>query len=643
MKVIIKDGSELEVKAGANVADAALAISEGLARVAIAGKVNGGLVDLSAKLKAGDKLDIVTLRDSDGYDIYRHSTAHVMAAAVKKLYPNAKFAIGPSIENGFYYDIDASNAIKKDDLEKIEAQMQNIVKDNLPFVREEISLAEAKKLFSKEPFKLELISELAKDEVVSIYRLGDFVDLCRGPHLASTGLIKAFKLQSVTGAYWRGDEKKPQLTRIYGTAFSKKSELDEHLAKLAEAHARDHNKIGRELGYFTTDELVGQGLPLIMHNGAKVLQLWQRFIEDEQEKRGYELTKTPYMAKRDLYEISGHWQHYLDGMFQVAVEKDMPYALRPMTCPFQYLIYKNGLKSYKDLPARYQETSILFRKEDSGEMHGLTRVRHFTLSEGHIIVTKEQLRSEVKAVFDLIHFAMDKLGIRDQILYYRLSKWDPANKKGKYINNPEVWNLAENTFRDILNELKLPFVEAEDEAAFYGPKIDLQAKNVYGKEDSIITVQLDFFQAELFDMFYIDEKGEKQRPWIIHRSCIGCYERTLAMVIEKFAGAMPLWYAPTQVKVISLTDRTAKQADELCAKLRARGIRAEADNRSEKVGYKIREAQLAKIPYMAIIGDEEAKAKTVAVRERKAGDIGAMKTSDFIEMVAKEDADKVIR
>ena len=643
MKVKIKDGSELEVKAGASVYDVALAISEGLARNAIAGKVNDQLADLSLQLKANDKVDIITLRDKEGYDVYRHSTAHIMAATVQKLYPDAKFAIGPSIENGFYYDFDVANAIKKENLEAIEAEMQAIIKADLPFVREEVSMAEAKKLFAKQPFKLELISELAKDEVISVYKLGNFVDLCRGPHIASSGLVKAYKLQSVTGAYWRGDEKNPMLTRVYGTAFSKKSELDEYLTALAEAHARDHNKIGRELGYFTTDELVGQGLPLIMHNGAKVMQIWQRFVEDEQEKRGYELTKTPYMAKKDLYQISGHWDHYLDGMFQVAVEKDMPYALRPMTCPFQYLIYKNGLKSYKDLPKRYQETSILFRREDSGEMHGLTRVRHFTLSEGHIIVTKEQLKAETKAAFELINFAMDKLGIRNQIEYYRLSKRDPNDKKGKYIDNPEVWNQAESALREVLVELKLPFVEVEGDAAFYGPKVDLQARNVYGKEDSIITVQLDFFQAELFDMSYIDEKGEKQRPLIIHRSCIGCYERTLAMVIEQFNGALPLWYAPMQVNVISLTDRTAKQASELCAKLIAQGIRAEADNRSEKVGYKIREAQLAKVPYMVIIGDEEAKNGTVAVRDRKLGDIGAMKIDAFVDMVVKEDRDKVIK
>ncbi|MCL2540554.1 MAG: threonine--tRNA ligase [Firmicutes bacterium] len=643
MKVIIKDGSEFEVKAGASVLDVAAAISEGLARNAIAGKINGVLADLSAVVKDSDKVDIITLRDPEGYEIYRHSTAHIMAAAVLKLYPSAKLAIGPAIENGFYYDFDVANAIKKEDLAKIETEMANIIKADLPFVRKAVTLAEAKKIFANQPFKLELLSEIEAGEEISVYQLGDFCDLCRGPHLVSTGLVKAFKLQAVTGAYWRGDQAKQMLTRIYGTAWGKKSELDEYITKLAEAHARDHNKIGRELGYFTTDENIGQGLPLLMPNGATVTQILQRFVEDEQTKRGYKLTKTPFMAKSDLYKISGHWYHYLDGMFKVDVEKDNEYALRPMACPFQYMVYKTGLKSYKDLPYRMQETAVMCRKEDSGEMHGLTRVRQMTLSEGHIMITKDQLKSELAEIFDLIHYACDCLGIRDQIMYYRLSKWDPENKSGKYINKPEIWESAQKALAQVMDELKLPYVEADGEAAFYGPKIDMQVKNVYGKEDTLITLQLDFFQAEQFDMVYIDENGERQRPWIIHRSCIGTYERTLAFLLEHFAGAMPLWYAPVQVKVISLTDRTAKQASELTAELLSKGIRAEVDNRSEKVGYKIREAQVNKIPYMAIIGDEEAKNGTVAVRDRKLGDTGAMALADFVNMVVKEDREKTVK
>ena len=618
--------------------DIAKIISEGLARVALIARLNGTLVDLTTKVNKDSSLEILTFKDEEGKTAYRHTCSHVLAQAVKNLYPGAKLAIGPAIKTGFYYDFDLPSPITMDDLAKIEKEMESIVKADLPITRTVVTRKQAvtKMRGFDEIYKLQLIEDLPRGSVISLYSQGNFVDLCMGPHLISTGKIKCFKLTQITGAYWKGDEKNKMLTRIYGTAFEKKSELNEYLQALEEAKKRDHNKIGRELGIFMTDELVGQGLPLFMPKGAKIMQTLQRFVEDEEERRGYMFTKTPLMAKSDLYKVSGHWDHYKDGMFVLGDEAmdDEVLALRPMTCPFQYLIYKNGIKSYRDLPCRYSETSTLFRNESSGEMHGLTRVRQFTLSDAHIMCTPEQVEEEFKNILDLILYIEDCLGIRDEISY-RFSKWDPK-KKGKYINDPKGWNNTQALMKRILDDLKIDYVEAEGEAAFYGPKLDLQARNVWGKEDTIITIQIDFGLAERFDMTYVAEDGTKKRPMIIHRSSIGSYERTLAMLIEKYAGAFPTWIAPLQVKVMSLTDRTADKAKEVTALLKKKGIRAESDCRSEKIGFKIREAQLEKVPYMLIIGDKEAEAGLVAVRARKTGDKGQMPVEQFIAEIKNE-------
>ena len=638
IKITLKDGSILEVEEGLCVLDIAKIISEGLARVALIARLNGTLVDLTTKVNKDSSLEILTFKDEEGKTAYRHTCSHVLAQAVKNLYPGAKLAIGPAIKTGFYYDFDLPSPITMDDLAKIEKEMESIVKADLPITRTVVTRKQAvtKMRGFDEIYKLQLIEDLPRGSVISLYSQGNFVDLCMGPHLISTGKIKCFKLTQITGAYWKGDEKNKMLTRIYGTAFEKKSELNEYLQALEEAKKRDHNKIGRELGIFMTDELVGQGLPLFMPKGAKIMQTLQRFVEDEEERRGYMFTKTPLMAKSDLYKVSGHWDHYKDGMFVLGDEAmdDEVLALRPMTCPFQYLIYKNGIKSYRDLPCRYSETSTLFRNESSGEMHGLTRVRQFTLSDAHIMCTPEQVEEEFKNILDLILYIEDCLGIRDEISY-RFSKWDPK-KKGKYINDPKGWNNTQALMKRILDDLKIDYVEAEGEAAFYGPKLDLQARNVWGKEDTIITIQIDFGLAERFDMTYVAEDGTKKRPMIIHRSSIGSYERTLAMLIEKYAGAFPTWIAPLQVKVMSLTDRTADKAKEVTALLKKKGIRAESDCRSEKIGFKIREAQLEKVPYMLIIGDKEAEAGLVAVRARKTGDKGQMPVEQFIAEIKNE-------
>ena len=492
-----------------------------------------------------------------------------------------------------------------------------------------------------EPYKKELINDLPKDAEISFYKQGDFVDLCRGPHMPSTGRIKAFRLTSITGAYWRGDEKNKMLTRIYGTAFEKKSELEEYLAKVEEAKKRDHNKLGRELGLFMTEEVVGQGLPLLMPKGAKMMQILTRFVEDEEERRGFMLTKTPYMAKNDLYRISGHWDHYRDKMFIVGDENDPDVlALRPMTCPFQYQIYKNGLKSYRDLPCRYAETATLFRKEASGEMHGLIRVRQFTLSDGHIVCTPDQVEEEFKRCLDLSYYFLDCLGLKEDVTF-RFSKRGKSDK-AKYIDNDKAWQETEARMKTILDDLGLDYVEADGEAAFYGPKLDVQIKNVYGKEDTLITLQLDFAAGHSFGMTYVDENGEKQVPFVIHRSSIGCYERTLALLIEKYAGAFPLWLAPVQFKVLSVTERSAAYADSVAKELEALGLRPEADNRNEKIGYKIREARLAKVPYIFVVGDKEAEEGTLSVWSRKDGDLGVMKKEDAFSKVVMEDKTKKV-
>jgi threonyl-tRNA synthetase len=637
MLITLKDGSAREFESGRKIIEIAKAVSEGLANAAVAAKVDGRLAGLNETLEKDCSLEILTFKDEEGKNVYRHTCSHILAHAVTAVYPTVKLAIGPAIKNGFYYDFDFKTPISIDDLAKIEAEMTRIIRADFPIERFTLSKNEAIKLFDDQPYKKELIEELPQGAEISFYKQGDFADLCIGPHLPSTGMVKAFKLTSIAGAYWRGNEKNKMLTRIYGTAFDKKSDLNEYLAAVEEAKKRDHNKLGRELNIFMTDENIGSGLPLMMPNGAKIMQILQRFVEDEEERRGYKLTMTPYFAKDELYKISGHWQHYKDKMFIIGEEGDDEiFALRPMTCPFQYSIYNNGLKSYRDLPIRYAETSKLFRKEASGEMHGLIRIRQFTLSEGHIICTPEQLEEEFMQAVDLIYYMLDCLGLREDITF-RFSKRDADSDK--YIGGDEIWRQTEELMERILKKLGIKYVSAEGEAAFYGPKLDLQATNVYGKEDTIITVQTDLFLAQRFNMTYIDKDGEKKHPIIIHRSSVGCYERTLAMLIEKYGGALPLWLSPVQVKVLSLTDRTARQAEDFAKELNAKGIRAEADTRSEKIGFKIREAQLAKIPYMATIGDREAESGLVSARGRQ-GDLGQMSPAEFIDRLTQETASK---
>ena len=642
MKITLKDGSALEYDAPKTALEVAKDISEGLARVAVCAKVNGELVDLSKVIDGDCELSIITLKDKEGLSVYRHTTAHVLAQAIKRIYPTSKLAIGPTIENGFYYDIEFKTPITQADLVTIEEEMKSIIKSDLPLERIDMDRKDALKFFkdAREPYKVEIINDLPQDAKISCYKQGDFIDLCRGPHLPSTGRIKAFKLTAITGAYWRGDEHNKMLTRIYGVAFEKKSELEEHLVMLEEVKKRDHNKLGRDLGLFMTEEVIGQGLPILMPKGAKMIQILSRFVEDEEEKRGFMITKTPYMAKNDLYRISGHWDHYRDKMFIIGDENSPDaMALRPMTCPFQYQIYKNGLKSYRDLPVRYAETATEFRKEASGEMHGLIRVRQFTLSDGHLICTPEQVESEFKRCLELSYYFLECLGMRDDVSF-RFSK--RGKDKAKYIDNDKAWNETEALMKKILDDIGLDYVEAEDEAAFYGPKLDVQIKNVYGKEDTLITIQLDFAAAHSFEMTYIDENGEKQYPFVIHRSSIGCYERTLALLIEKYGGAFPLWVSPVQVKVLSLTERTADYANEIVSELRALGLRAEVDNRNEKIGYKIREAQMEKVPYMFIVGDKEKEQNGIAVRTRKGVDLGVMSKKEIYDKLVKEDKDKVI-
>lgn len=650
MEILLKDGSKLVVEEGATCAQAAAKISEGLARSAVAAKVNGELCDLSRKLCGGETLEIVTLKDREGLEVYRHTCAHVLAQAIKNVFPTSKLAIGPVIDSGFYYDIDFNTPITQDDFGKIETEMQKIINSKTVIERFELPREEALKLMKKygETYKIELINDLPADAVISFYKQGSFTDLCRGPHLPNTGKIKAFKLTSLTGAYWRGNENNKMLTRIYGTAFEKKAQLEEYLVAVEEAKKRDHNKLGRDLGIFMTSDVVGQGLPILMPKGAKILQILQRYVEDEECKRGFMITKTPYMAKSDLYKISGHWSHYRDKMFilgEVDDNGESPtneeiMALRPMTCPFQYQIFKNGLKSYRDLPCRYSETATLFRKEASGEMHGLIRVRQFTLSDGHIVCAKEQIESEFKRCLDLSYDILDALGMRDDVSF-RFSKRGKS-KSDKYIDNDEAWNNTEAMMKVILDDLGLDYVEADDEAAFYGPKLDVQAKNVYGKEDTLITIQIDFAAGESFEMYYVDADGTKQTPYVIHRSSIGCYERTLALLIEKYAGAFPLWMCPTQVKVLPITDRTLEYAEGVCDKLMRAGIRCEVDRRNEKIGYKIREAKLEKVPYVLVVGDKEAEEGTVNVNKRGVENKDTVKLESFIKKVVKEDSEKVI-
>ena len=583
-----------------------------------------------------------TFENPEYRDTYRHTVSHILAQAVKRLYPEVKLAIGPAIETGFYYDFDAPFSFTREHLDALEAEMKKICKEKLPLERFELPRAEARKLMEEkeEPYKVELIDDLPEDAVISFYKQGEFTDLCAGPHLDSTGRVKgnAIKLTSATGAYWRGDSNRKMLQRIYGTALPKKDELDAYLAEVEEARKRDHNKLGRELEYFTTSDVIGQGLPILLPKGARVIQILQRWIEDEEQKRGYLLTKTPLMAKRDLYRISGHWDHYLDGMFILGDPHDEEkecFALRPMTCPFQYQVYLNRQRSYRDLPMRLGETSTLFRNEDSGEMHGLIRVRQFTISEGHLILRPDQLEEEFKGCLDLAKYCLETLGLMEKCTF-RFSQWNPANPNNKYEGTKEQWDEAQRVMGSILDHLGVKYEIGIDEAAFYGPKLDIQYKNVFGKEDTLITIQIDMLLAQRFGMEYVDKDGEKKTPYIIHRTSMGCYERTLAYLIEEYAGALPTWMAPEQVRVMPMTDRNADYADEVRAELTKHGFRVEVDYRSEKIGKKIREAQLEKVPYMLVVGDKEQEAGEVAVRDRRDGKTTVMTLSEFIEKLAYE-------
>ncbi len=567
----------------------------------------------------------------------RHSAAHILAQAVKRLFPEAKLTIGPPIDTGFYYDFDVETPFSREDLDAIEKEMKKIVKENLKIERFELPREEALELMKDEPYKIELINELPEGETISFYKQGDFTDLCAGPHVRYTSKVKAFKLLSATGAYWRGDEHNKMLTRVYGTAFFTKDELNEHLEKLEEAKKRDHNKLGRELELFTTSDLIGQGLPILLPKGARIIQILQRFVEDEEQKRGWQLTKTPLMAKSDLYKLSGHWDHYKEGMFVLGdEEKDKEvFALRPMTCPFQYQAYLNRGRSYRDLPMRLNETSTLFRNEASGEMHGLIRVRQFTISEGHLMCTPEQLEDEFKGCLELVQYMLQTLGLYEDVSF-RFSQWDPDNRE-KYIGTEEQWNEAQDTMKKILDHLGLEYKIGIGEAAFYGPKLDIQIKNVHGKEDTLITIQIDQMLAEKFGMEYVDRDGKKKNPYIIHRTSIGCYERTLALLIEKYAGAFPTWLAPVQLKLLPIADRHLDYTYEVKKKLEENGIiRIEIDDRSEKLGFKLREAQLEKVPYMIVIGDKDIEKGAVSVRSRKNGDMGSMPVDDFIKMIKEE-------
>lgn len=645
MIVTLKDGSKKEYAESKSVYEIALDISEGLARAACAGEVNGEVVDLRTQVSEDCELNILTANDEKGLAALRHTASHVLAEAVKNLYPEAKLAIGPSIDTGFYYDFD-HESFSREELDALEKEMKKIIKKGAKIERYTMPREEAIKFMEEkgEDYKVELIKDLPEGEEISFYSQGDFVDLCAGPHLMSTKGVKAFKLISSSGAYWRGDEKNKMLSRIYGTAFSKKDELNEYLEQLEEAKKRDHNKLGREMGLFTTVDVIGQGLPLLMPKGVIMLKELQRWIEDlEDNEWGYVRTKTPLMAKNDLYKISGHWDHYKEGMFVLGdEEKDKEvFALRPMTCPFQYYVYKANQHSYRELPIRYGETSTLFRNEDSGEMHGLTRVRQFTISEGHLVVRPDQMVEEFKGCLALAKHCLETLGVEEDVTYH-LSKWDPENKE-KYIGEPEVWEETEGHIRNVLTELGIPFVEDVGEAAFYGPKVDINAKNVYGKEDTMITIQWDALLAEQFDMYYIDENGDKKRPYIIHRTSMGCYERTLAWLIEKYAGLFPTWLCPEQVRVLPISEKYGDYANEVQKQLKANGIRSSVDNRSEKIGYKIREARLEKVPYMLVVGAKEEEDKVVSVRSRYLGDEGQKPLDEFIDAICKEIRTKEIR
>lgn len=645
MKITLKDGNSKDYDRAMSVYEIAADISEGLARAACAGEVDGEVVDLRTVIDRDCQLNILTANDEAGLRTIRHTCSHVLAQAVKRLFPDAKVTIGPSIDEGFYYDFDHA-PFSREDLDNLEKEMKKIIKEGHKLERFTLPREEAISFMEEkgEPYKVELIRDLPEGSEISFYDQGGFVDLCAGPHLMSTKGIKAFKLISSSMAYWRGDSDKAQLQRIYGTAFNKKEELEAYLEHLEDIKKRDHNKLGREMELFTTVDVIGQGLPLLMPKGAKMIQKMQRWIEDLEDKEwGYIRTKTPLMAKSDLYKISGHWDHYTDGMFVLGDEKTDKevFALRPMTCPFQYYVYKATQHSYRDLPLRYGETSTLFRNEDSGEMHGLTRVRQFTISEGHLIVRPDQMVEEFKNCIALARHCLKTLGVEEDVTYH-LSRWDPDNRE-KYIGEPEVWEETEQHMRNIMNELEIPYVEDIGEAAFYGPKIDINAKNVYGKEDTMITIQWDALLAEQFDMYYIDQNGEKKRPYIIHRTSMGCYERTLAWLIEKYAGKFPTWLCSEQVRILPISEKFADYAEKVRKELAANGIDVTVDGRSEKIGYKIRDARMNKLPYMLIVGANEEEQGLVSVRSRFAGDEGQKPLDEFIEQICKEIRTKEIR
>ncbi len=648
IKVTLKGDVIKEYEAGTTIAEIAKSIGMGLYKSACGGKIDGNYCDLRTAVNEDCALEIVTFDEIEGKKTFWHTASHIMAQAVKRLYPDVKLAIGPSVDNGFYYDFDSEVSFTPEILEKIEAEMKKIVKEDLPLEKFELSPADALAMMEEkgEIYKVELINEHAdKGEPISFYKQGEFTELCAGPHLMSTGAVKAFKLTACTGAYWRGNEKNKMLQRIYATAFPKQSALDEHLAMLEEAKKRDHNKLGRELELFTTSELIGQGLPIMLPKGARIIQTLQRWVEDEEQKRGWLLTKTPFMAKSDLYKVSGHWDHYRDGMFvlgdadQAEANNEEIFALRPMTCPFQYQAYLNRPRSYRDLPLRYNETSTLFRNEASGEMHGLIRVRQFTISEGHLMCTPEQLEDEFRGCLELAIYMLKTLGLYEDVSY-RFSQWNPADKE-KYIGTPEQWDEAQGIMGKILDNLGIKYAIGVGEAAFYGPKLDIQIKNVFGKEDTLITIQVDQLLAEKFGMEYTDKDGTKKNPYIIHRTSIGCYERTLALLIEKYAGAFPLWLAPEQVRILPIADRHHDKAFEIKRELEKMGMRVTVDDRSEKTGYKIRESRLQKLPYWIIVGDKEVEDGTVSVSKRGQGDIGSMNFDDFANMLEEEIDNKV--
>ncbi len=642
MKITFENGS-LERDESMTVYDAAKEAGA-LTRDTIAALVDGRPTDLTAQLCGDAEVKLLTFEDEEGRKVFEHTAAHILAQAVKRLYPDVRLTIGPAIDRGFYYDFDSDEPFTNETLTALEAEMKKIVKENLRIERFTLPREEAVALMTErgEPYKVELINELPPDATISFYKQGEYVDLCTGPHLFATGLVKAFKLTSVTGAYWRGDQNNKMLKRVYGVAFPKKEQLKEHLDMLEEAKKRDHNKIGRELQYFTTVDYIGQGLPILLPKGARVIQLLQRWVEDVEQAKGCQLTKTPLFAKKELYQISGHWDHYLDGMFVLGDPNDDSkecFALRPMTCPFQYQVYLNRQRSYKELPMRLTETSTLFRNENSGEMHGLIRVRQFTISEGHFILRPDQLEDEFKFCLELAEYMLDTVGLLEDCTF-RFSQWDPANPDNKYEGTAEQWDAAQAAMQKILDDIGLDYTIGFDEAAFYGPKLDIQYKNVFGKEDTLVTIQIDMLLAERFGMYYIDKDGQKKLPYIIHRTSLGCYERTLAYMLEKYAGVLPLWLAPEQVRLLPIGEEHIAFAQAFADRCAAAGMRVTVDTKEDNIGTKIKNARLERIPYMFIIGDREVREQGVTVRSRKEGELGMMPLDTIFEKLMKEITEK---